>query len=81
MITTVDRNDCWFWSDGDMIYGEDGTRREVKTSDIVFTTGKYVGSKLSEVTDSWYLKFIRDKNKDDYFIKKMFTLRLGELAI
>lgn len=79
MITTVDANDCWFWSDGDMLYGENGTRREVKTSDIMVVAGKYAGSLLSEVSDSWYLKFIRDKNPDDYFIKKMFDKRIEEL--
>lgn len=79
MITTVDKNETWFWSDGDTIYGEDGSRRPILTSDIVFTAGKYQGRLLSEITDSWYLKFIKDKNKDDYFIKVMFDKRLGEL--
>ena len=79
MITTVDKDDCWFWSDGDSLYGEDGSRRPLKTSDIIFVAGKYAGRLLSEVTDSWYLKFIKDKNKDDYFIKAMFDKRLGEI--
>ena len=79
MITTIDEGDCWFWSDGDMIYNEKGLRREVHTSDIIFTAGKYKGSRLDEVSDSWYLKFIKEKNADDYFIKKLFEKRLGEL--
>lgn len=79
MITTIDEEDCWFWCDGDFIYNEKGLRREVKTSDIIFTHGKYVGSRLDEVSDSWYLKFIKEKNKDDYFISKLFEKRLGEL--
>lgn len=79
MITTIDDNETWFWSDAEMLYGEDGTRRPVKTSDIVFTHGKYKDSRLDEVTDSWYLKFIRDKNTDDYFIMTLLNLRLSEL--
>lgn len=81
MITTFDNDNTWFWSDGETLWGEDGTKRKVTTADIIFTTGKYVNNKLSEVSDSWYLKFIMDKNPTDHFIKKMFTLRLGELSI
>lgn len=79
MITTVDKNDCWFWSDAEMLYGEDGSRRPVECSDIIFTHGKYEGSLLSEVGDSWYLNFIKNKNLDDYFMKTLFDKRLGEL--
>ena len=80
MITTIDEKDSWFWSDGESLYNDKGLRRPVQTSDIIFTHGKYAGSRLDEVSDTWYLKFIREKNPDDYFIKTLFTKRLGELT-
>jgi len=82
MISTIDRGDDWATIDfetEETVYDESGERRPFKTSDIIFTRGKYEGSLLSEVSDSWYLKFIREKNPDDYFIRFAFNTRLSEL--
>lgn len=81
MINTIHKDDLnnWSWSDGETLWHEDGSSREILTSDVIFTAGKYVGYKLSEVTDSWYLKFISDKNQKDHFISVMFGRRLKEL--
>lgn len=69
------------WEKGELWFEESDTRKPFTTSDIIMTRGKYAGYKLSEVTDSWYLKFIRDKNPDDYFISYAFNKRLKEFAL
>lgn len=69
------------WETEEIFYDESGGRIPFSTKEVVFTHGKYVGYKLSEVSDSWYLKFIRDKNADDGLIQLAFNKRLGELAI
>lgn len=81
MITTINKDDVtnWCWSDGDTLFSEDGESRPVLTSDIIFVAGKYVGYKLSELSDTWYLKFIQQKNPENYFISIMFGRRLKEL--
>ena len=79
MITTIDGGDFWSWSDAHTLWKEDGTKRPLLCSDIVFTAGKYKDSRLDEISDSWYLKFIKEKNSDDYFIKTVFEMRLKEL--
>ena len=79
MITTVDKGKFWAGSDGVDIWFEDGTKRKANTSDFIFVAGKYEGSLLSEVSDTWYLGFIMSKNPDDHLIQKTFKKRLGEL--
>lgn len=85
MITIVDgpqgKNDWanYNWDTNEIWFEESNTRKQLTMADIVFTHGKYVGYKLSEVTDTWYLKFIKEKNPDDYFISVMFGRRLEEL--
>ena len=60
-------------------YEESNTTVPFTTSRVMMTRGKYAGSLLSEVSDTWYLKFIMEKNPDDGFIKEAFTKRLEEL--
>lgn len=60
-------------------FEESDTTKPLTCSDIIITRGKYADSYLSELTDSWYLKFIRDKNRDNYLITWAFNKRLGEL--
>ena len=85
MITTVDRgkNDRdWAtidWENDEIVYDESGMRKKIDMSDFIFTAGKYKGHLLSEVSDSWYLKFIKEKNPDDHLISIMFGRRLKEL--
>lgn len=67
------------WEKDTIFFEESDITRKFMCSDIVFTHGKYAGYKLSEVDNTWYLKFIRDKNPDDYFIKSAFNKRLKEL--
>lgn len=69
------------WDKGEIWFEESDTRKPFTTSDVIMKRGKYAGYKLSEVTDSWYLKFIRDKNPDDYFISYAFNKRLKELSL
>lgn len=85
MISTIDRGPdgrdwaCIDFDKDEIVYDESGERKPFATSDIIFTRGKYAGYKLSEVSDSWYLKFIMEKNPDDYLISYCFTKRLAEL--
>lgn len=87
MITIFDGplgKDDWAvidWDTEEIVYDESGGRIPFSTREVVFTHGKYDGYKLSEVSDSWYLKFIRDKNADDGFIQLAFNKRLGELSL
>lgn len=69
------------WDTDEIYYDESGGRIPFSTKQVIFTRGKYEGSLLSEISDTWYLKFIRDKNQDDYLISYCFGKRLGELAI
>lgn len=69
------------WDKGEIWFEESDTRKPLTTEDILVKRGKYEGYNLSEVTDSWYLKVIRDKNPDDYFIRQAFEKRLGELSL
>lgn len=69
------------WDTEEIVYDESGGRKPFSTKEVMLTRGKYEGSLLSEVTDTWYLKFIRDKNLEDGLIKFAFNKRLGELAI
>jgi hypothetical protein len=67
------------WEKETIWYEESDTTKKLTTKDFIFKRGKYAQSLLSEITDTWYLKFIRDKNPDDYLIEFMFNKRLGEL--
>lgn len=60
-------------------YDETGGRKPFSTAEVRFVHGKFDGSLLSEISDSQYLKFIRDKNPDDGLITFTFNKRLGEL--
>ena len=87
MITIIDgpggKND-WahiLWDTDELWFEESETKKPFTTSDVLLLRGKYAGYKLSEVTDSWYLKFIRDKNLDDGLIVHTFNKRLGELKL
>jgi hypothetical protein len=82
MISLIDKGDDWAtidWDTEEIVYDESGKRKPFSTADVIFERGKYAGNKLNEVSDTWYLKFIRDKNADDYFITFAFNKRLGEL--
>jgi len=87
MLTLLDGplgKDDWAiidWDTEEITYDESQSRVPFGTNQVMFTRGKYAGSLLSEVSDSWDLKFIRDKNQDDYMIVYCFNKRLGELAI
>lgn len=84
MITLIDKSDRdWAmidWDTDEIVYDESGERKPLTTADCIFTHDKYKGYKLSEVSDSWYLKFIMEKNPQDAFISLMFGRRLKELA-
>lgn len=67
------------WEKEEIWFEESDIRRPLTCDDIKFTHGKYAGYKLSEVSDTWYLEFIKNKNLDDYLIKLTFEKRLGEL--
>lgn len=67
------------WEEETIWFEESDTTIPLECSAVVITRGKYAGSYLSELSDSWYLQFIRDKNPDDFLITFMFDKRLGEL--
>ncbi len=67
------------WEKETITYDESNITKPITCSDIVFTRGKYAGSFLNEIDNTWYLKFIRDKNPDDYFISYAFNKRIKEL--
>lgn len=87
MLTLLDGplgKDDWAtidWDTEEIVYDESGGRIPFSTRQVLFTRGKYEGQLLGEVTDTWYLKFIRDKNLDDYLITFTFNKRLGELKL
>ena len=67
------------YEEGTIWFEESDTTKKLTTADFMFKRGKYENSLLSEVGDTWYLKFIRDKNPDDYLIEFMFNKRIDEL--
>ena len=67
------------WDNNELWFEESNVRKPFTTSHCLMDRGKYEGYKLSEVTDTWYLKFIRDKNPDDALIRLMFGRRLKEI--
>lgn len=85
MVTIKDKaNDVWGWYDlnhkGYVKY-EDGTVEKIHSRHIVFTSGKYVGKLLSDVSDVWYLNYIKKRGVDtgDWFLENCAKLRLLEL--
>ena len=67
------------WENDDIFWDETTDRRKFQCSDIVFTRGKHQGQLLSEIDDTFYLKFVLDKNPEDYLINYTFKKRLKEL--
>jgi hypothetical protein len=80
-----DPNDPDNWStpspDLKFIKFEDGTTRELKTSDLELQIGKHKGQALSEISDNWYLNFLKklSTEKDDKFLAHCVDMRLNEL--
>ncbi len=69
------------WEKKTIWFEESDTIVPLSTAHFTFAVGKYQGYKLSEVSDSWYLTFIRDKNPNDVLVQYAFSQRLGELKI
>lgn len=69
------------WDTEEITYDESGGRKPFSTKEVIFDHGKYAGLLLSDVTNTSYLKFLLEKNKDDYLITYAFNKRLGELKI
>lgn len=80
MLKILDKpNECWCLIDviTGLISCEDGEDRKAECSDVQFTVGKYKGQKLSDISDSGYLKFFL--GKDDPLLDLMFGRRIQEL--
>ena len=60
----------------DNLYFEDGTHRPLRPSDYHLTFGKYSGQTLAEVSDEWYLSFLKKVGTEN---KDWFLLRCLEL--
>lgn len=67
------------WDKETIWFEESDTTKQFSTADVVIKRGKYAGSLLSELSDTWYLKFIMEKNPEDYLIQWCFSKRLKEL--
>lgn len=63
--------------DDDNLYFEDGSYRLLEASDYHLTFGKYSGQNLDEVTDEWYLGFLKKiaVEKGDWFLSKCLSLK------
>ena len=79
MLTTRDKGKHWCATDGHILKCEDGSVRALTTNDVMFTHGKYEGEPLSEVSNSWYLKMMMERNEEDYLMQTMIGERLKEL--
>lgn len=83
MIYLKDNGDDWATVSHDLseILFESGERRELRSSDLELTAGKYKGQLLSEISDIWYLNFLKkiSTEKKDIFLAKCVEMRLNEL--
>ena len=70
---------CIDWDKEEIYYDLSGGRKPLTCNEVMITRGKYANSLMSEVDDTWYLKFIRDKNLDDGLIQLVFNKRIKEL--
>jgi hypothetical protein len=63
--------------DDDNLYFEDGTCRLLTASDYHLTFGKYSGQTLDEVSDEWYLGFLKKiaAEKGDWFLSRCLALK------
>ena len=76
---SINNEPWWFmWPpDEDNMYCEDGRKRPLQASDYHLTFGKYSGLNIAEVTDEWYLSFLKKMadEKGDWFLSKCLSLR------
>lgn len=83
MIYLKDNGDDWATVSSDLgtICFESGTTRPFRTSDVELTVGKYKGTTLAEISDVWYLNFLKklSTEKKDIFLAKCVDMRLNEL--
>lgn len=74
------------WSVGSMdrlrVLFDDGTEKDLETSDLVVTIGKYKGMDLSEVSDRGYLEWMYKScmEKNEVCTANRIKLRLDELS-
>lgn len=85
MIAIKDKSEeVWGWYDINqkgMIRYEDGTTKKITSKDVIFTSGKYAGTLLSDLSDVWYLNFMKKQAVDnsDWFMEQCAKLRLLEI--
>lgn len=84
MFTIADESEKnWCWPDMDdesMICCEDGTTKPLTMDDVLCTRGKFDGYKLSEISDTGYLKWLLNTMTDDHFIQLVCKIRLEQLS-
>jgi uncharacterized protein (DUF3820 family) len=83
MLYLKDKGDVWSITsdDGKFVLFEDGTEKELQTSDLVVAIGKYKGMNLSDVSDRWYLEWAQKTclEKGDECTANRLQLRIDEL--
>lgn len=68
--------------DDDNLYCGDGSCRPLCSADYTLPWGKYKGLTLAEVTDRSYLQWLKNevaKEKNDWFVDRIVSIRLKEL--
>lgn len=83
MIYLKDNGDDWSTLSSDLstIEFESGVSRPLTSADIEMTAGEYKGQTLSEISDIWYLNFLKkiSTEKKDIFLARCVEMRLNEM--
>jgi len=83
MLYLLDNGDDWstISSDFTTIRYESGATKPLTPSDVSVEIGKYKDSILSDISDVWYLNFIKkiSVEKSDIFAQHCVNMRLLEL--
>jgi hypothetical protein len=84
MLYLKDRGEVWSVGsmDGKRVLFDDGTEKDLETSDLMVTIGKYKGMDLSDVSDRGYLEWMYNASmeKDEVCTANRIKMRLDELS-
>lgn len=84
MLYLKDRGEVWSVGslDGKRVLFDDGSEKDLETSDLVVTIRKYKGIDLSEVSDRGYLEWMYSAclEKNEVLTANRIKLRLDELS-
>ncbi len=84
MLYLKDRGEVWSVGsiDGLRVLFDDGSEKDLETSDLMVTIGQYRGMDLSEVLDRGYLEWMykASMEKNEVCTANRIKLRLDELS-